>query len=634
MKRWFVMVGILWLVLLLIGGIASAYGQIGPAQKGQPKEIDSSGNFQVPSGDMNEIPGISGPATPSPIRESQQQSWQRYSQGSSSRLAVLVADPTSDWLGLAHGLKSIGVPFVLTRDYREAVQHKMVLSYPMISGKTMSPEAIAALTSYAKGGGTLVAVQPLAHSMQALFGYTEAVPSRQHRSISFKQGSLSRPLEDPRETVLTLNGTRQDETMGSYSFLYPQGQVVATYEDGDAAIVKREYGRGAAYAVGIDLGHWLLNGYNSRAEASARSYVNEYEPTLDILMQWLREVYQTAEPDAVTMSTVPEGKPVAIILTHDIDFNQSVVNAVSYAEYEKSMNIRSTYFLQTKYIRDFYDEIFYNDKYIPYIKELQAKGMELASHTVSHTRLLSDLPVGSGSETYPTYQPYISGFYSVHNATVFGEVRVSKFLVEQVTGQPVVSFRAGHLANPTALPQVLAASGYRYSSNVTANTALTHLPFQLTYSRSNGDEVNVYEFPLTIEDELDAPMDSRLDKAIALGQKLSQYGGSMVVLIHPNILGPKLAFEKGLVNAFRELAWFGALEDYGKWWAARDHVEIDVKAQGNLRMVRLRLAEEVNNLALQVPAGWRLQEGPGRQQGSRVLVTSSVGETILVFQMP
>ena len=619
-----------WIIAL---STADAYGQVGPSNSKEPRQIDNSGSFHVDAADLYIAPGVTGPTSASTVAPMEEK-WARYEQGDSSRLAVLVTDEKSDWLGLAHGLKSAGIPFRMTKDYMEALRHKAILAYPMISGGTVSPEAAAALSKHVQSGGTLVAVQPLANSMKSLFGFTEAIPSRQQKSLAFQKGVLSWVLDDVRETSLTINGSTPEAALGTYSFLFPTGKIVAAYEDGKAAIIRKNYGGGAAYAVGLDLGHWLLTGYNSRAESSARSYVNEYEPSLDILLQWLKEVYRNAEKNAVFFGSVPSGRGLAVLLTHDVDFTKSVVNAVAYAEYEKSMGIRGTYFIQTKYIRDYYDAIFFNEAYLPYLRKLIELGMELGSHTVSHSYVFAALPLGSGTETYPAYQPFISGRYAIHNATVLGELRVSKFLLEQGTGVAVTSFRAGHLQNPLTLPQALAATGYRYSSNVTANTALTHRPFQLNYSRGSQGETSIYEFPITIEDELDSPMDKRLDKALALSAKVARYGGLLNILIHPNVLEEKMTFEQGLVNALKDKAWFGSLGEYGRWWEARDAAEADVFVQGQLRQVRLRLPQAVEELPLEVPADWTLQSGPGRIQGGQVLISAPAGEAVLTFTAP
>ena len=65
--------------------------------------------------------------------------------------------------------------------------------------------------------------------------------------------------------------------------------------------------------------------------------------------------------------------------------------------------------------------------------------------------------------------------------TILGELRVSRFLIEQlVPGVHVASFRPGYLSDPYALPQALVATDYRIQLVRDGKwTRSTHLPFQL-----------------------------------------------------------------------------------------------------------------------------------------------------------
>jgi len=49
-------------------------------------------------------------------------------------------------------------------------------------------------------------------------------------------------------------------------------------------------------------------------------------------------------------------------------------------------------------------------------------------------------------------------------------------------------------------------------------------------------------------------MGDRLPQALEVARQVSRYGGLCVVLIHPNILDHKLAFEKGFVEGVRPYA--------------------------------------------------------------------------------
>jgi hypothetical protein len=94
----------------------------------------SDGHTVLPD-QMQIFDGVSGPSGLSAIPPLSPTPVSRYQAGTQSRLAVLLTDPASNWLRLAHGLKTIGVPFLVTQDYRQAITHRVVLVYPMISGQ-------------------------------------------------------------------------------------------------------------------------------------------------------------------------------------------------------------------------------------------------------------------------------------------------------------------------------------------------------------------------------------------------------------------------------------------------------------------------------------------------------------------
>lgn len=155
--------------------------------------------------------------------------------------------------------------------------------------------------------------------------------------------------------------------------------------------------------------------------------------------------------------------------------------------------------------------------------------MELASHSVSHSPNLVQYPIGTGKEIFNgteykgnNYFPFIgqcldpanTGTWStiVPNATIcetpndslffysvggslLGEARVSKFILEaiSITQSKVISFRTGHLLYPDALPQVLQAAGFKYSSSGASNDRNTHMPYQAFYSQAYNQTVNLLE---------------------------------------------------------------------------------------------------------------------------------------------
>ena len=116
------------------------------------------------------MPGVGGPdgrtqiAPASPVRV------EDFGTGSPHRLAVLVTDENSGWLGLARGLKAHGVPFVMTRDPAVAMRHRAVLVYPILSGRALTGNAIKGLAGHVRSGGGVLTFNLAGGGLEKLFG--------------------------------------------------------------------------------------------------------------------------------------------------------------------------------------------------------------------------------------------------------------------------------------------------------------------------------------------------------------------------------------------------------------------------------------------------------------------------------
>jgi len=622
-----------WLICWLTVGLL--YG--GPAFTADPANPVLPA-FAVPQGNVYIHPGISGPDKSTSAPAATIASPDAYRGGSTNRLAILLTERNSAWLGLAHGLKSIGVPFILTDDYQRALKHKVVLVYPTISGKVLDAVALKAIAAFPRNGGTLIATHVLGGGLNEVFGFEEAAASKAHFELRLDRShAVTAAFREPRELSVPLD--KRDTTtarIGTYNYTKPRNPPLAVYEDGTAAITQKDYGGGKAYAFGIDIGFFLLKGYNNREEGVARSYVNDYEPALDVILRMLKFMYRQGEPAAVTLGTVPFGKSLAVVLSHDIDYTRSLENAVHYAEYEKSEGVKATYFIQTKYVKDWNDDIFFDEHGVSFVKRLGALGMEVASHSVSHSYAFGRFPLGTGDESYPTYRPFVKDRNTAFNGTVLGELRVSKYLLEKsLDGGTVISFRAGHLQNPHELPQALQATGYLFNSSVTANNSLTHLPFRLTYDRDVSAATETFEFPVTIEDEAPPKLGERVPQALELAKKLARYGACMMILIHPDVLDHKLEFERGFVKAMKGSAWFGTLGEFGSWWAARDRINIDLS--DDRKTIQLEAPRQIQGLTLELPAGWQLSASAPvnlkiTQNDNRLEIPRAEGRIKLTFR--
>ena len=180
------------------------------------------------------------------------------------------------------------------------------------------------------------------------------------------------------------------------------------------------------------------------------------------------------------------------------------------------------------------------------------------------------------------------------------------------------------VANPPALSQVMEATGSRFSSSVTVGNALSRLPHRQTCGRGTRAETNTFEFPITVEDELLPLMGLRIKQSLALARKIGRDGRLFAVLIHPNILGHKLDFARILIDELRGEAWFGALEDFGGRWAARNAVSLDTERDREGAVPTLAAPQPISGPALEIPVNWslegadRLVRQAGRIEAARV----------------
>ncbi len=527
----------------------------------------------------------------------------RYSSGSISRLAVLLTDTSASWLGIAHGLKSIGVPFIITTDYRKAIQHSVVIVYPVVSGASLSPGALQALAAFPRNGGTLIGIQVLG-ALNEVFGFEEPVPSKQHFEIHILKDSenvLTNEFTNKKEIEISIgNKEKFKETIGTYSYSKTQMAPLATYEDKSAAITQKLYENGAAYAFGFDIGFLILKGHNIRHQDFNRSPANRFEPTIDVVLRLIKNIYLQGERDAATIITVPYNKSLSVCITHNINFARALDNAVLFAKEEKKMGIHSTYFIQTRYIRDSRERIFNSIEDFKKLRLISQAGMDLQSNAVSGSPLFDQFPQGSGDEVYPNYRPYVMAWDKTYHGTIFGEMRISRFLIDRfVPGNVTTTFRGSNIYIPFTYPQSLLASGYRFSSSIPANMALTHLPFQLNYNREYDSEMQAFEFPVTDDDEFPPYTVDRASNSIALARKIAVYGGCFIGQVHPNSTG--LIVEKMFIEALKDEAWIGTINDFGLWWAARNEVTLDINYINEKRIVTINVPKRMEGLAIMLP---------------------------------
>ena len=538
------------------------------------------------------------------------------------QIALYWSKPDENPLGIVHSLRQAGVPFFVTRDLAQALRHHLVIIYPGVDGNTFTNQQTHSLNRYVERGGHLFAVNVFAGALKSLFGFRDFVPSRRRYRVDFVVGAdtVLRYLNRPEEQQVPLGSPKYADIFWTNGYIADAGAaVLAHFEDGTAAVLRKSTGKGNTYLCGVSFHDVLLRNQVNRDYDAQRHYVNAFEPGADAWILLLRAWYESQQPDAVRLGTIPAGQSSALLLSHDVDWENSFAPALDFARMEKSHHASSTFFIQTKYVSDANSRSFFFGKDLADLKQLYEFGFSVGSHSVIHSRGFNKFELGTGLEAFPAYQPRGTGFDTATGATVFGEVRISKQLLDgELPGQQTVFFRAGHLRVPPTLPEALARCGYQFDSSFTADDVLTNFPYHLPLDLGFDQDSGLYEFPVTIEDEESPGLPGRIDKALDVIQANAENGAISVLLIHTNEAQVKLAAEEALLNQLPRSILATDMMSFAHFWRARDRLRWSlVSGPGPANILTVATDEPVEGLTFEFRRDVAKVDGRAALSGDR-----------------
>jgi len=513
--------------------------------------------------------------------------------------------PDDDILSVIHALREMGIPFFVTRDLHTALKHRLVIVYPSVDAHTFSESQASDVREHIQSGGSVFGVNVFDDALRDIFGFTGVTPSRKRYQVDFvpDSESITRYVNRPEELEVRLGDPKYPEIFWTNGYAPDaHAKVVARFEDGTAALLQNTVGKGSAYLCGVSYHDVVMRNQVNRDYDAERHYANVFEPGADVWMLLLRAWYEASEPDAVRLSTIPDGKNSVLLLSHDVDWENSFAPAVDFARMEKKHNVSSTFFIQTKYVNDYNSRAFFFDSDLIYLKMLFELGASVGSHSIIHSRGFNHFKLGSGKETFATYRPNGTGLDTASGATVFGEVVVSKQLLDgELQGQETTFFRAGHLRVPESLPEALERSGYEFDSSFTADDVLTNFPYALPLDLGFTEDSTLYEFPVTFEDE-ESPLPERIDQAIDVIRANAENGAINVILIHSNEAETKLHAEETLLNRLPADVTATDMLSYARFWRARETLHWTIQPNGS---DGVRLALHVKRAARGVTVEFR-----------------------------
>ncbi|MCA1754056.1 MAG: hypothetical protein LC641_05015 [Spirochaeta sp.] len=281
------------------------------------------------------FPGLTGPSTPTELPTAfTPTTFDVYGASGIHSMAILVREKESSWLGVAQGLKSMGVPFRIVTDLEDALAHRVVTVYPSLTGANTDATLLGRLTQHVEAGGTLIGLGVVGGGMRSLFGYEASAEHSIRQQLLIKSAGLGQTLTHGQPVFTVQLGDPELPSSGLPGTHYTgtKQPPVALFEDGSAAITHKSYatphGTGHAYAIGLDIGHYIQRAYNGRFPNLSTTYVNAFQPKIDNILRLLAKIYQQGEPHAVLLSPTPHGREFTALITHDWVMRDSVVTHV------------------------------------------------------------------------------------------------------------------------------------------------------------------------------------------------------------------------------------------------------------------------------------------------------------------
>ena len=486
---------------------------------------------------------------------------------------------TANLFSVEHICKTMGIPYVITNNVSSAINYSLILATSDFNCSTFSTTENNQILNYVNTGGVLIAPYVNCSTYNSLFGISSSVTSTKHYKMNWIDPANDvalRWIDDSLEKTISLGREDYANVIESRSYTVTSAIPLANYDDHTVGVIKNIYGQGTSYSIGIPFRSIIFNNQLNHDYEAQRTWGSWFEPTSDVIMLFIKGVFSKHVPFATWKNTAPYDNKSVFMMTHDCDWGQAMDTMRLFADWENARNIKASYYVTTHYISDSNDPDYYSN-HIKDIIYVGNQGMTIGSHSVGHFEdfnKLSVFPMGSPGNTrqsyYPTYRNAVTT-----GGTCFGELEVSKKLLEQDCGAPTLkTYRSGYLDFNVNQITVLDSLGYLYDATHSANDVLTHFPFQQHREQSyNGRLSNVYEMPLTMDADPITLQNWQgiLDTALRLLDKIKNNGGIFTQLIHPGRNYKLYYYEKTLFDRIPQDVYIMEMQDFGSFWRQREN---------------------------------------------------------------
>ena len=489
-----------------------------------------------------------------------------------------------------HILEVSGVPYFETSNMELAMNASLILISTPIDMGLLTSDEIDSLNNWVDDGGVIIAPVCEDEGLQSLFGFSGSPNYHKNRYLMSWVNETYPELsyfDHESENTISLGRNKEGRNViKSYGYsLNDTGEALAYFDTNEVAVIRNIKGEGRAYLFGLEWRDIIQRPQLNRDFEAQRIYINGFEPSADVFPLFVRSVWNDMQPTSAWKHTIPDGYKTVLILTHDVDATSGYNLMVHMSDYEKTMNLDAIFFITTRYFGDdLANNPYYTEETIELAKKALANGHTLGNHSVGHFPDFSNndlFPLGTLPVTKESYNPqYING--KTINATTYGEIKVSRDLIEEDFNVNIRSFRPGHLLTNSFVTEGLSNLGYSFHSSYTACDLLTGYPFYERTGQSWGGELtSVMQIPIHISDS-GITAENYLEKADTWFNVLSYHKNNYtpcVLLIHPTRKWKTESLRALIDKINRTECGVYDFENYGDFWKYRSDFEFEFDYQ-------------------------------------------------------
>jgi hypothetical protein len=485
-----------------------------------------------------------------------------------------------------------GIPTDISDRLDDIDSYGFVLFPQMLKEGELSTEEINSIIQFVSNGGGVMFSGVSEPLLFPIVGIEEAIVSRKRYYLNFTSSIDHRELrwiDDEYEREIKLGASTFNEIFPTCGFKVSSAEVLAIYRDSKAGLIKNTYGSGHTYALGFCLRDVIIRNLLNKDYNASRAHPEIFEATSDVIMLLIRGIYAQVIGQAVWLSPSVYDSKSVVTLSHDICTHTHHILSNDFAQVAYENGFSSTFFVAT---HQFEDDI-YGDNYsshTPQLQLLSKRNNKVGSLGYGYFPDYDNpeiFPEGDENISVSDYHPYYSNEYRrTIGGSVYGELKVSRDILEQDLNHDIKFNRSGRLLVNPRQYDIMEKLGYEYSSAYTSRGVLTNFPYFVNEGQMmNGKKLSVMEFPITCSDifcdSYGEPIDEinwqqKADLWVRVAEKFANNNSPSNFLIYPN-RNFKIDAVRYLLNELSEDIYPLSMEEFLQFWKAKEEVAFSNK---------------------------------------------------------